>query len=854
MHRARARQHGRRHGRRPTRSAAAPPRVRSRPRSSAWRASALGTRRGRTPAAPTAPSPPTSAGSGAARPTRGPTTGSATRTCRSSAPPPTRAGSRSPSRRSGARSRSSPRRPARGATSPTSSTPATSSTTPRARPRARWRSIPGTATPGESSGTPHLEVGRYAEAERAYRRMLETGDDLYAHARSAALAEPARGRGGRHRGPRARPRARPGGGAAGRGGRLGRVAARPGALEPGRSRGRRARLPRGPRHGPGLPPGPRRARPGAARRGGGPPRPCRSSSRRSPWSRSSTTWSPSATSTPARPAGRRRAPVRPGRAHRPAERAQPGPLQPRAGLVLRWTTTGGSTRRSRSRAGSSRPGRTSTRTTSSPGRLYKAGQPEAARAAMAEALRLGTRDARLFYHAGMIERALGNTEAAAAYLRQALATNPHFHPRHADEARRALEALDGAGASRPRPRGLRCELAGWPASSRCWPWSRPDSASAHPMGNFSISHYAAIHVEPDGVRLRYVLDLAEIPTFQALQAEGLPADPEHPGVRAYLARAVETLADGLTLELDGRRLALRSEARRAHLPAGRGRAADPQARGGVPRRAAAGRRAGHGGPHLPGRQLPRAGGLEGDRRDRRAGRDARRQHRARARPEPRAADYPTDPAESPPQALEAQVVFARAASGDPGRRRARRRRRGARDPEPPDRGRRGAPPVPSRTRATTAPAERPAPATRPPSSAPARGPDPRPPPPRRRAAPAPEPCPAAAPRATRFTALIAGGPARAGHAPVRARGRGEPGRLPRARARPRQDGRGRVPGGVAGDGRPRAPPRARGDRVPHGGRVPARGRHALRLAPRRAGAPVSRGSAPRRGSSSSAWA
>jgi tetratricopeptide (TPR) repeat protein len=85
--------------------------------------------------------------------------------------------------------------------------------------------------------------------------------------------------------------------------------------------------------------------------------------------------------------------------------------------------------------------------------LYKTGQPEAARAAMTDALRLGTRDARLYYHAGMIERALGNAEAAAAYLRQALATNPRFHPRHADEARRALEALDGAGVSRPRSEG-----------------------------------------------------------------------------------------------------------------------------------------------------------------------------------------------------------------------------------------------------------------------------------------------------------------------------------------------------------------------------------------------------------------
>jgi Tfp pilus assembly protein PilF len=53
----------------------------------------------------------------------------------------------------------------------------------------------------------------------------------------------------------------------------------------------------------------------------------------------------------------------------------------------------------------------------------------------------------------MIERSLGNAEGAAAYLQRALATNPRFHPRHADEARRALEALDAATESRSRPGG-----------------------------------------------------------------------------------------------------------------------------------------------------------------------------------------------------------------------------------------------------------------------------------------------------------------------------------------------------------------------------------------------------------------
>ena len=58
-----------------------------------------------------------------------------------------------------------------------------------------------------------------------------------------------------------------------------------------------------------------------------------------------------------------------------------------------------------------------------------------------EALRLGTRDARLFYHAGLIESALGNAGAAVRYLQLALDTNPHFHPLHADQARRVLAAI-----------------------------------------------------------------------------------------------------------------------------------------------------------------------------------------------------------------------------------------------------------------------------------------------------------------------------------------------------------------------------------------------------------------------------
>src|SRR5262249_46179587 len=40
---------------------------------------------------------------------------------------------------------------------------------------------------------------------------------------------------------------------------------------------------------------------------------------------------------------------------------------------------------------------------------------------------------------------------------------------------------------------------------------------AHPMGNFSVNHYTKISVDARGADLLYVLDLAELPTFELLQ-------------------------------------------------------------------------------------------------------------------------------------------------------------------------------------------------------------------------------------------------------------------------------------------------------------------------------------------------
>lgn len=73
--------------------------------------------------------------------------------------------------------------------------------------------------------------------------------------------------------------------------------------------------------------------------------------------------------------------------------------------------------------------------------LYKKGSFEEAKKLINEAMRLKTKDARIFYHAGMIERELGNKKAAAELLQRALKTNPAFDILQAEKAKQALAEL-----------------------------------------------------------------------------------------------------------------------------------------------------------------------------------------------------------------------------------------------------------------------------------------------------------------------------------------------------------------------------------------------------------------------------
>ncbi|HVD59303.1 MAG TPA: hypothetical protein VNC11_00405 [Gemmatimonadaceae bacterium] len=79
--------------------------------------------------------------------------------------------------------------------------------------------------------------------------------------------------------------------------------------------------------------------------------------------------------------------------------------------------------------------------------LHKEHRDMEARAAMTQARKLGTRDAMLFYHEGMIDRAIGDSNRARYFLNQALEINDKFDAAHPREIKATLDSLnDGVSA------------------------------------------------------------------------------------------------------------------------------------------------------------------------------------------------------------------------------------------------------------------------------------------------------------------------------------------------------------------------------------------------------------------------
>ena len=86
--------------------------------------------------------------------------------------------------------------------------------------------------------------------------------------------------------------------------------------------------------------------------------------------------------------------------------------------------------------------------------------------------------------------------------------------------------------------------------------SLPIVLVAHPMGNFSVSHYSRLYLKSDVTELTYVLDLAEIPAFQLLESWRIDWKDEGLLLAKSKQQAAEWL-DNVVLMQGGRRLPLR---------------------------------------------------------------------------------------------------------------------------------------------------------------------------------------------------------------------------------------------------------------------------------------------------------
>jgi len=78
---------------------------------------------------------------------------------------------------------------------------------------------------------------------------------------------------------------------------------------------------------------------------------------------------------------------------------------------------------------------------------------------------------------------------------------------------------------------------------------------AHPMGNFSVNHYAKFAPAARGVEVLYVLDLAEIPTFELLQKWNLTATSPRNEIERQAAAQAREWIQNLSISANGRAIA-----------------------------------------------------------------------------------------------------------------------------------------------------------------------------------------------------------------------------------------------------------------------------------------------------------
>jgi len=102
----------------------------------------------------------------------------------------------------------------------------------------------------------------------------------------------------------------------------------------------------------------------------------------------------------------------------------------------------------------------------------------------------------------------------------------------------------------------------------------PGGAMAHPLGNFTINQLAQVRIDRAEAQVHYVLDQAEVPTFQQLQrfdADGSGAVDTAAEERRVLDDLLSEISGGLRLAADGREIGLgRPRDPRISFPEGQG--------------------------------------------------------------------------------------------------------------------------------------------------------------------------------------------------------------------------------------------------------------------------------------------
>ncbi len=83
-------------------------------------------------------------------------------------------------------------------------------------------------------------------------------------------------------------------------------------------------------------------------------------------------------------------------------------------------------------------------------------------------------------------------------------------------------------------------------------------ARAHPMGNFSINHFARFEAKPNELVLRYVLDFAELPTADQMAALDLNSDGKVSAREksAFLQNDAPAFLNGLSVQINAQKVAL----------------------------------------------------------------------------------------------------------------------------------------------------------------------------------------------------------------------------------------------------------------------------------------------------------